>query len=1170
MRNAMNQTPTAYRLVRRPSPAADLPRLDDAQRAVVTHHGGPLLVLAGPGTGKTTAIVEAVVDRIERRGTDPQRILVLTFSRKAAHELRERITARLRRTTREPLALTFHSYAYALVRREFTAAGDEPPRLLSGPEQLLEVRQMLRGEAQDGAGLWPEQVRQALTTRGFAEELRDLLLRAAERGLDGVGLARLGRRAKREEWIAAGAFGQRYAARFDLAPVPAYDYAEIIRIAAAMLTRSAVRARERDAYDAVFVDEYQDTDPAQEDLLHALASGGRDLTVVGDPDQSIYGFRGADVRAILGFPDRFRTVDGRPAPVVALRTSRRSGSVLLAASRRVATRLPAFQGGGIAGSGHRDLVPASDVAAAGGAAAGDAAAGDAAAGGTGARDAGARDAGARDAGARDAGVEGVAAGATDRADAQAGVPAAGCDVRIVIAESASQEAAVVADTLRRAHLEDATAWSRMAVLVRSARLQVPLLRRALTAAGVPVTVAGDEVPLVGESAVRPLLLLLRCALHRSELDGEAAADLVTGPLGGTDALGLRRLRRALRSLTEGAPAADGLPASSAPAGSAPAGSAPAGSVPAGSVPAGSAPAGSAPAGSAPAGSAPGDLLADALRDPRDLILVAPDIAEPAQRIAGLLAAARQAIEQGGTAEDVLWAVWDQSGLAKRWQAASAAGGAGGATADRDLDAVLELFDAAARHTERLPPGAPGLFLESLTGQEIPGDTLAEQAAAGDAVRVLTAHRSKGLEWDVVVVAGVQESTWPDLRMRGSLLGVDELVEVAAGSELAAGEAAALSTMYKLLAEERRLFYVAVTRARRRLLVTAVGGDDTEERPSRFLRDLAGDDVAVERVAGTQARWLSLPALVASLRSAAADATRPPPLRAAAAAQLARLAAERVRGAHPAEWYALTELSDTSPITGDGETVRLSPSQVESFTACGLRWLLEAAAGARAPDVARNLGTVIHAAAVLAAAGANDDEIEQRIDDAWQHLDFGSAWYSEKRREDAHRMVRRFLDWHKENPRKLVGTEEAFRITVGRVEITGRVDRLETDAHGRGVIVDLKTGTTKPADHELDRHPQLGVYQLAVLLGAFERFGIMEPGGAELVQLGKGALAARARVQRQHELGADPEPHWARELVQAVAEGMTGPLFKATVNPGCRTCPVASCCPVNERGGEVTP
>src|SRR4029077_15607341 len=157
----------AYRLVRRPLAGAGPgpaggpdapqgpPRLDQAQQQVVEHKGGPLLVLAGPGTGKTTTIVAAVADRIETRGIAPERILVLTFSRKAAGELRERITARLHRTTRDPLAVTFHSYAYALARREFVMAGDEPPRLLSAPEQLLEIRRMLKGEASDGGSRRP-------------------------------------------------------------------------------------------------------------------------------------------------------------------------------------------------------------------------------------------------------------------------------------------------------------------------------------------------------------------------------------------------------------------------------------------------------------------------------------------------------------------------------------------------------------------------------------------------------------------------------------------------------------------------------------------------------------------------------------------------------------------------------------------------------------------------------------------------------------------------------------------------------------------------------------------------------------------------------------------------------------------------------------------------------
>jgi RecB family exonuclease len=120
------------------------------------------------------------------------------------------------------------------------------------------------------------------------------------------------------------------------------------------------------------------------------------------------------------------------------------------------------------------------------------------------------------------------------------------------------------------------------------------------------------------------------------------------------------------------------------------------------------------------------------------------------------------------------------------------------------------------------------------------------------------------------------------------------------------------------------------------------------------------------------------------------------------------------------------------------------------------------------------------------------------------------------------------------------------------------------------VVDLKTGSSRPPDAELDRNPQLGVYQLAVLLGAFEELGLTEPGGAELVQVGKAGLAASVRVQRQRGLTDDPEPGWARELVDTVAAGMTGPVFQASVNPGCRVCPVASSCPVHERGAQVSP
>ncbi|MFG1878366.1 ATP-dependent helicase [Sphaerisporangium sp. NPDC049003] len=1047
------------------------PALDEHQRAVVRHEGGPLLVLAGPGTGKTTTIVESVVDRVERRGADPERVLVLTFSRKAAEELRERITGRMRRTTRTPLALTFHSYAYALLRREAVLAGAAPPRLLTGPEQLLEIRRLLHGELEDGARQWPSSMREALKTRGFAEELRDFLARGAERGLDGEDLVVLGREHGRADWVAAGRFAYRYADRFDLDPSPALDYAELIRAAAALLTDVEVRQRERAAYDVVFVDEYQDTDPAQEFLLQQLAGDGRDLVAVGDPDQSIYGFRGADVRGILSFPERFRTLEGQEASVVALRVCRRSGPDLLTASRRVAARLPVPPGAGRTRGDHRDLLP----------------------------------------------VEGADAG----------------QVRVLLADSETQEAAVVADTLRRAHLLEGVPWSRMAVLVRSAGRQVPMLRRALLTAGVPVVVAGDEVPLIQEPGVRQLVTLLRVALHPATLDVATAEELLTGPLGGTDAIGVRRLRRALR-VAELAAAA--LPA--------------------------------APMPLPPRSS--DELLVAAVRDARELIPIEPHVGAGAGRVAALVTAAGEAVSRGDTAEEALWAIWQASGLAERWTEASLAGGAKGAQADRDLDAVVALFDYAARFVDRLPHAGPEVFLDDLMSQEIPGDSLAEHAPDGDAVRILTAHRSKGLEWDVVVVAGVQEGVWPDLRLRGSLLGVEELVELSEGSVLDGADAAGAALASKLLAEERRLFYVAATRARRRLVVTAVGGEDTDERPSRFLSELLPGAVE-EAAVDDRARWLSMSALVADLRSAVCDPTRPEPMRTAAAGHLARLARAGVPGAHPGEWYALTPISDDRPLSWPENIVRVSPSAVESFTKCGLRWLLETAVGASGTDMSRSLGSVIHAIAVLAVAGQAGDTLGKRLDEIWDELDFGGVWFNRKQRKVAEQMVARFLTWHEENPRELVAVEEAFTAVLSDgVQIRGRVDRVERDGEGRAVIIDLKTGTAKPPDAELDRHPQLGVYQLATLLGAFERHGMTEPGGASLVQVGKaaGKEAKVAKEQRQGALGEDPEPEWARELVETVATGMAAGVFTAKVNDGCRTCAAKVSCPVNDSGGQV--
>ncbi|MEQ3551489.1 ATP-dependent DNA helicase [Pseudonocardia nematodicida] len=1162
---------TAPRLVRAVAGPAPAREWSGAAARVLAHDRGPLRVLGGPGTGKTSLLLDAMVEKI-RGGAPPGSVLLLVGSRRAAEELRGRLTTLLTadgggaggdfgaRTTRELLVRTVHSYAFGVLRLHAARHEDPPPRLLASAEQDVVVRELLAGEIENWNGAvpgsgWPERLDPALGLPGFAAELRELLLRAAERGLGPDELAGLGRAHGRDEWIAAARFFRTYEQVTLLrgaagrgapqATAPALDSAELVAAALDVLAADpGLRDQERQRVRHLLVDDAQDLDPQQMELVAALAADAGSTLLAGDPDQAVLTFRGAD-------PQGLNAVD---APTELLTIDHRQQAGVRAAGLRIAAQLP--------GAGRTRTRCGPDEAPSPGH-------GDA---------------------------PGTAAGtAPDAATA----PADDDAVQVRVFGSPSAEAGWIADRLRRAHLVDGVPWSEMAVLSRSARRTLPALRRALAAAGVPIAAPPDEVPLPRQPAVVPLLLVLRAATRPSSIDADLAGSLLTSPLGGGDPMRMRRLRRGLLRLhaagSAGGPRIDtaaGHDVRVHPDDENP------------------------EYGEAdPAAASSDPLLVEMLREavdgrPDPLAVLSPAEGAPMRDVGRLLDTAARSITAGDSVEDTLWKVWRRTGLARRWSEASGRGGPGGAAADRDLDAVLALFDAAARYTDRLPGANAAGFLEYLADQQLPGETLAPQAPRGGAVELLTAHGARGREWTVVAVPGVQEGLWPDLRLRGSLLGHEQLVDLVAG---VADPGEAVSRTAPLLAEERRLFHVACTRARRRLLVSAVQGED--EQPSRFLDELdpRPADAAESRPVHQPERSLVLAELVGELRRAVTDPDHGDPARAArrrrAATQLARLAADDVPGAHPDDWYGVGELSDTAPLRADGELVPISPSDVETIAGCPLRWVLSRHGGDESGALSAVTGSLVHALVQARAAGADPAELEGALRSAWRRLDAGAPWFGRRELERVRAMLAAFDDWVRRSRAEglgLVAVEHPVQLDLEgdlppasaaspdqplvplsddpeeppaagggaaraarRIRLRGRVDRLERDDQGRPVVVDVKTGKTATSTRATAEHHQLAVYQVAASLGAFDDVvgAGSGPGGARLLFLADRKASGEAKEPRQDPLRPEELGHW-RDVLARCAEDSAGAVFVARAGPDCDRCPVRTSCPVVESGRSV--
>ena len=493
------------------------------------------------------------------------------------------------------MAMTFHAFCYALVRR-FAPTTDgfgAPIRLLTGPEQEFRVREMLAGSLETRRTDWPASPGRAFGTRAFAGEVRAVLAKARQLGMDPEDVVAAGEAAGRAEWVSVGEFFDEYLDVLDAEGV--LDYAELVHRCRILLADPTWSQTLRREIGWVFVDEYQDTDPSQVRLLQAIAGDGRDVVVVGDPDQSIYAFRGAEARGILDFPDLFRTADGAPAPVLALGTH---PAVRPApAGRQPQHRRPAGMPRTLPPDVFAQLPPAAR-----------------------------------------------ATGRAARVRSRCSPAQPGRRGR------AHRRAAAQRPPARRRR------WSEMAVLVRSGRRTIPVLGRALIAAGRAGRGRRRRDP-AGRRPGRPSAAAraLRVAARSGRRSPPTRRRLLlTSPLGGLDSMAIRRLGRALRD----AERAELAGMATAPA----------------------------VRGAARRRPARSRTLLDGR--------VSPATAERGGRgdSPGCCTTATRAIRSGGTAEEALWLLWSGTGWPETAADRAARGGDVGRRANRDLDAVCALFD----------------------------------------------------------------------------------------------------------------------------------------------------------------------------------------------------------------------------------------------------------------------------------------------------------------------------------------------------------------------------------------------------------------------------------------------------------------------------------------------
>ena len=668
----------------------------------------------------------------------------------------------------------------------------------------------------------------------------------------------------------------------------------------------------------------------------------------------------------------------------------------------------------------------------------------------------------------------------------------GDGLQVRVFRSESEELSFVAGELRRRHLFDDIPWSKMAVVARS-RPALEKLALTLSAESVPVQVVGSATSLRDDHSSGQLLKLARVCLSEEPVGLELAVELLTGEFGGMDQLGILRLRRSLRKQAEDYEGSSD------------------------------------------------QLLVDAFANPNLFSLIRTPEARKAEKLVRLMSAtAELGAEAGITAEAVLWNLVSKTGVLRRWEELSRGVSEVSIQAGRNLDSMLSLFAAAARFAERYPRALAIEFIQDQLEREIPEDSLALNNQNGEHVLLLTPSGLIGKRFDTVILPGLSEGVWPNLKPRSSLLGANVLDALVAGEISHARE-----LKRSELPGELRMLNKAAGACGQRLILCAT--DNEDQQLSQFLPLVHGSYPPTET---HTAKTYTLRSIVGQLRRelSSGDSVNLEQ----AALGLARLAAAGVPGASPRSWYGLLPVSTTEPLTDlENQKLQIRPSQLDNFLQCPLHWFIETHGGSPGSFQA-SLGSLIHE--VLEVSDSSDlAELEKLKLSRWNSLEFEADWLEDLGKRQAARMLSNLADYLKQFESaggRVLAREQNFSVEIGNIAVRGQVDRIEQLDDGNIVIVDLKTGKNAATAADTLVNPQLALYQMAVLEGGFKEIETLDPqqlSGAKLLIVG----GAKFQERKQPAMDSQESARFKKLLLDC-SEGMSKSVFVAQLSNHCES------------------